>query len=364
MINYTKGKILVVDDEPANLFLLEGILTAENFIVEVANDGYNCLEKLKTFIPDIILLDIMMPKLNGIEVLKKIVHDETYKLIPVIMVSAKTDSEDVEEALNLGASEYIKKPIDEVELLARVRAALRIKIQEDKLRTLIKSKDDFIRMVSHDIRNPFHSILGFTELLLNDPELKNKLTEEHREFLNLIFESTNFVVDYFNKLLSWSKLGNKDLELKRTDVSLHKIISSSITIYQKKIIEKEIRLLTKLPKDIIIHADETYFLQVINNILSNAIKFTPVGGEIKIKGQQNNSEIIITIADSGIGMENITPEDFFNNEFNISRKGTSGEKGTGVGMNICKKILDAHNFNISFVSELNQGTSFIIIIPH
>lgn len=364
MIDYKNAKILVVDDEPANIFLLEGILTEENFQVETANNGFECLDKLKSFIPDIILLDIMMPKMDGLEVLGKIVASENLRHIPVVMVSAKTDSEDLETALSMGALEYIKKPIDEVELLARVRSALRIKFQEDKLREMIRSKDDFIRMVSHDMRNPFQAISGFAELLITDPELKEKLTEENMEFLNLILESANFVVDYFNKLLSWAQLGQNKLELKKQKIQLSKLINSSATIYQNKLKDKKISLIINYDKEISVNADETYFLQAINNIISNAIKFTPENGDIKISVKTNTKQTKIVISDSGIGIENITPDEFFNKTYNISRKGTNGEKGTGTGMSICKKIMDAHNFEITFESKVNQGTSFIITIPH
>ena len=361
MIDYEGAKILIVDDEPANIFFLEGILTEENFQVEIANDGYECLEKLNAFIPDVILLDIMMPKLNGLDVLRKITFSDYLKHIPVIMVSAKTDSEDVETALSLGALEYIKKPIDEVELLARVKAALRIKFQEDKLREMIKSKDDFIRIVSHDVRNPFHAILGFTETLITDPELKDKLTDKNKEFLNYILETTSFVVDYFNKLLDWANFGQKKLELKKVDTQLSKLINSSITIYQKKTSEKNIKFNFNSDNKIFINVDETYFLQAINNIISNTIKYTPEGGEINIWVITNSDKTTIIISDSGIGISNISPEEFFSKTYNVSRK---GEKGAGTGMSICKKIIDAHDFNITFESAPNQGTSFIITIPN
>ena len=364
MISYENAKILVVDDEPANIFFLEGILSEEKFKVVTANDGFECLEKLKKFTPDIILLDIMMPKLNGLDVLIKIVDNEKLKHIPVIMVSAKVESEDVEVALSMGALEYIKKPIDEVELIARVKSALRIKFQDDKLREMIKSKDDFIRMVSHDVRNPFHAILGFADILINDPEIKEKLNEENKAFLNYIFDSANFVVDYFNKLLSWASLGQNELKLKKENAQLFKLINSSIMIYQKKISEKNIKLLIDCNNNIYINIDETYFLQAINNIISNAIKFTPEGGKININATINNNETKLIISDSGIGMDKVSPEEFFSRTYNISRKGTKGEKGTGTGMNICKKIIDAHNFRITFESEIKKGTSFIITIPN
>ncbi|MEA3317305.1 MAG: hybrid sensor histidine kinase/response regulator [Bacteroidota bacterium] len=364
MDEYKNAKILIADDEPANIFLLEGILTEEGYNVVSANNGFECLDALQEYTPDIILLDIMMPKLDGLEVLNKILADNKLKHIPVVIVTAKTDSEDIEEALSIGAVEYIKKPIDEIELLARIKTVLRLKFQEDKLRDLVKSKDDFIRMVSHDVRTPFYSISGFTEILINDKELKSKLSEDHKEFLNYILSSTNFVVDYFNKLLTWSKLGNEKLEIIRKNESLNNLINSSIIVYQNKINEKNIKLDYETKQEFEVNIDKTYFTQAINNIISNAIKFTPENGKITISTEQVKGNIVIKISDSGIGMPDISIDNFFNKNYNTSRKGTSGEKGTGTGMIICKKIIDAHNFYINFVSKKNKGTSFIITIPH
>src|ERR1035437_7120465 len=145
---------------PVNLFVLEGLLTANNLEVISASNGKSALSIAAQELPDLILLDIMMPEMDGIEVLNILVKDKNTADIPVLMVSAKSEIEDIEGALNMGAVDYIAKPFNDVELLARMRAALRLKKEKDKLKELMESKSNFIRVLAHDLRSPFSSIAG------------------------------------------------------------------------------------------------------------------------------------------------------------------------------------------------------------
>jgi len=362
MRNYANTKVLIVDDEPANIFLLEGLLAEEGFLVSSVLKGKDVFSKVKEDPPDVILLDIMMPEMSGIAVLEKLKMDTETADIPVIMVTAKSEAEDVEEALTKGAVEYIKKPINEIEMLARLRTILRLKQQEDSLKNLLKSKEEFIRMVSHDIRAPFSSIAGFADLLLTDSELSGKLNAEQKEFLTIIIDTSNFIVDYFNKLLNWSNLGAAELLLQKEKKKLTRLIQTSVVIYQSKIKDKYQDVTVDLENDFEVMVDVTYFNQLINNLLSNAIKFTPDGGKIIISARKADNSIMVSIADSGVGIENITSEELFGVTFHKSTRGTKGEKGSGVGLRICKMITDAHGFGLSFNSTPKIGTEFLIEI--
>jgi two-component system sensor histidine kinase/response regulator len=364
MNNDSNTKILIVDDEPANIFLLEGLLAEEGFLVSSALNGNDALIKIKSDTPDVVLLDIMMPEITGITVLEKLKSDPETSDIPVIMVTAKSEAEDVEEALSKGAVEYIKKPINEIELLARLRTILRLKQQEDGLKNLLKSKEEFIRMVSHDVRAPFTSVAGFADMLLNDKELAQKLNSEQKEFLSIIIDTTNFIIDYFNKLLNWSNMGAKELSLYKEKKVLSRLIQTSIVIYQSKIDNKKLDLRIDLENDFEIMIDVTYFSQVVNNLLSNAIKFTPDGGKIIIAAKKETDTIIFSIADTGIGITDVTSDELFGASFHKTSRGTRGEKGSGVGLRICKMILDAHGFDFNFHSKPNEGTEFRIVIKN
>ena len=193
------NKILIVDDEHANQFLIDGLLSENGYSTMIATDGEECIKLLENDIPDLILLDIMMPRMSGIQVLEKINNHPVWKEIPVIMISAKTASTDIQEALGMGAMDYIKKPFEEMELLARVKVGIRLKTKEDHLRDMIKQKEEFVRIISHDLRSPFLAINGFAELIVND----DNLVPEQKESLSKIIESVNYSQDYFNRLLNW-----------------------------------------------------------------------------------------------------------------------------------------------------------------
>jgi two-component system, sensor histidine kinase and response regulator len=362
MTNKKYPLLLAVDDEPANLFLLEGLLSAEGFSVITALHGDQAILLAKSELPDVILLDIMMPRITGLDVLEVLTNDPATCHIPVIMVTAKVEAEDVEEALTKGAVEYIKKPINEIEMLARLRTILRLKKQEDNLRHLLKSKEDFITMVSHDVRGPFASISGFAEMLLSDQDLAGNLNHDHKEFLNLILDTSNYVYDYFNKLLNWANLGACELKLKKELSPLRKLIHMAAVLNQSKIADKNIEMVMNVEENHSIMADPTYFSQVINNLLSNAVKYTPNGGKITISVYKGEEKLYVTVADTGVGITNITPSELFGKTFHKSTLGTKGEKGSGVGLRICKMILDAHGFGFSFKSTVNAGTEFIIEI--
>jgi signal transduction histidine kinase len=354
-------RVLIVDDEPINIFFLEGTLTEEGFEVCTAENGAEALKKVLVFMPDAILLDIMMPEMSGIEVLDKLMEMPETRNIPVIMVTAKSEAEDVQLALSKGAIEYIKKPFNELEMLARLRTAIRLKLQEDHLRDLLRSRDELINMVSHDMRAPLLSVAGLAEMMLGDSELR--MNSKHQNFLNTIINSSNFIIDYFNKLLNWSKLGARELTLSKQKFNLKELISSSQIVFLLRLEEKKQRLDIECDKDIQIFADMSFFQQVINNLLSNAIKYSPEGAVIAIKVEKGGASVICKVSDAGIGISDITPDELFGTTFHKSTKGTKGEKGTGVGLRICKMVTDAHGFGLTYKSEPNKGTEFVITIP-
>ncbi len=353
-----KVKILIVDDLPDNTFLLSGLLSENGYEPLIARSGEECFEILSQDTPELILMDIMMPVMTGIEALEKIQENQALRQIPVIMVSAKTDSKDVEEALNKGAVDYIKKPINEIELLARVKSILRLKESEDRMREMINAQKDFIRLISHDLRSPFTTIHGFAEMIQDD----ENLTEDQKSALHFIVESINQSTQYFNKLLDWTKMGGSEIEISKKEFPISKLLDHSKALFNNKAKEKEIELSVSLDKDFNLMADDVYLLQVINNLVNNAIKFTPNNGKVTLKAELTEKSKKIIISDTGIGMPaDITPETLFSKSINKSRKGTNGEKGTGIGLSICKKIIEAHGFNITFRSEPQKFTEFTIL---
>lgn len=231
---------------------------------------------------------------------------------------------------------------------------------------LNKIKEQFISIISHDLRSPFISIISALDFLFEDPAFTEPIEEEHREFLDYIHEDSKRVLDYLEKLLDWTRLDTGKLQPVIQRVDFQKLVKLSYAQFEQRLKEKEITLELDIENDFNFKADPTLFSQVINNLIGNAIKFTPRKGRIIIKaliiktGDVTGKEI--RIKDSGIGI----PPDKLNSLFKEYEKhytyGTEGEKGSGFGLSITKKILDVHNFSISCISELEKGSEFIIVL--
>ena len=233
---------------------------------------------------------------------------------------------------------------------------------ERKLKTLLEYKDKFVSIVSHDLRSPVAAVLGIADMLVNDKKELSKLDEFYIEMIHSIKEEMLRLLDYNDKLYHWSNLELGNFKVVKEKVSLKKIISTAHRTAEKKLKSKSISFSTNLKKDIEIDVDMTLFLQVINNLLANAIKFTPENGSISVN-VTDGKNLQIAVIDSGVGMSKRVSESILSGFTRHSSMGTDGEKGTGLGLGIVKKILDAHGFTINVKSEEGMGSEFIINIP-
>ncbi|OGL48874.1 MAG: hypothetical protein A2161_14765 [Candidatus Schekmanbacteria bacterium RBG_13_48_7] len=364
MEKFLGSKILIVDDEYGNVYFLKRIFTGEGYKTITAMNGREALQILEQTLPDVILLDIMMPEMTGLEVLEKIKANEATRDIPVIMVSARTDATDIKLALDMGAIEYLRKPVDEIELLARLQTALRVRNYELEIKENLRAKEEFIRIVAHDLRTPFTSISGFAQLLIEDEKICRFYSEEHIEFLNYILTSSSFLVEYFNKLLHWSKVGSADMKLEKKISLIKPIIDSTFFIYKSKIQSKNIDFTVKMPDNFSINIDEVYFRQIISNLVGNAVKFTPHAGAITVQLTSEEDCCILSITDTGPGMDEDTIEKIYSDLPVKSTTGTDGEKGTGLGLKICNKIVTNHGFQMTISSVPGKGTTIGIVISN
>jgi signal transduction histidine kinase len=274
-------------------------------------------------------------------------------------------------AIYLNSNKYIfvrleeeidKEPV--VLQLAREQKLAYEKLEkaERKLKTLLEYKDKFVSIVSHDLRSPVAAVLGIADMLVNDKKELSKLDEFYIEMIHNIKEEMLRLLDYNDKLYHWSNLELGNFKVVKEKVSLKKIISTAYRTAEKKLKSKNLSFSTNLKKDIEIDVDMTLFLQVINNLLANAIKFTPENGSISVNVTVGDN-LQIAIIDSGVGMSKRVSEGILSGFTRHSSLGTDGEKGTGLGLGIVKKILDAHGFTINVKSEEGMGSEFIINIP-
>jgi len=271
-----------------------------------------------------------------------------------------------ETGIKFGPMEYGKilfiRDISDRKMLEEEREMLIIDLEKanNELKQLSQMKDDFLSVASHDLRSPFNGILGFSEVLLTD----NSLNEEQKYYITLIKESAEIQLQYVNDILDIIKFekGKISIDVSPADITeLIKISVNSLKILADK---KKITLNVELFNPGTINIDFNKISQVMNNFISNAIKFTSAGGFVKIRCFKNdNNEIEIHVIDSGIGIPEDKLEDLFVRYGQYKEFGTSGEKGTGLGLSICKNLVEVHGGKIGVTSKINEGSDFFFTLP-
>lgn len=227
---------------------------------------------------------------------------------------------------------------------------------------LNQTREQFISIISHDLRSPFISIISALDYLFEDESFTSHLQTEHREFLDYIHDDSKRLLDYLEKLLDWTRLDSGKLQPAMQEVCFADLFRLSKAQFESRLVDKNIELKADIPADFTFQADPTLFSQVINNLLGNAIKFTPRGGNIMVKAIQDEEMKEIRIRDTGVGIPPEKMKTLFKEYEKYYTYGTDGEKGTGLGLSITKKILDVHQFSIRCESEIEKGTEFIIVL--
>ncbi|BBC24403.1 hybrid sensor histidine kinase/response regulator [Pseudanabaena sp. ABRG5-3] len=356
MKNYPS--ILIVDDEPNNFDVIEALLDSEDYDLNYASNGYKALERLEIFQPDVILLDVMMPELNGIEVCKKIKANAQWKAIPIIMVTALTSKEDMAQCLDAGASDFLSKPVNGLELRARIKSMIRIKQQYDDLETLLQMREDMVHMIVHDLRNPLTTILLSAELL-SDPYLPESRKPEKIE---RIARGGHRLQSLIDSLLLMAKIEAGKMVLKYTSTDLNQMCLALVEDFDAIATQKKLKLVLNLPDKKLIDIDLPVFRRILDNLLSNAIKFSPANSQIIISVEYPDSGgVNISMADQGVGIsEDMKSVIFEKYEIGTPIQNTSQ---LGLGLAFCKLAIEAHGGSIAVQNNEPNGSVFTISIP-
>jgi CheY-like chemotaxis protein/HPt (histidine-containing phosphotransfer) domain-containing protein len=371
-----KFLILVVDDISRNIQVVVDILDDLGYATTFATSGKQALERVETAKPDLILLDFMMPEMDGVEVCKILKSQPEYQDIPVIFLTASHETEHLLQAFEAGAVDYITKPFNAPELVARVHTHLELKQTRDNLRkTLIelqKSREDaleaariksqFLANMSHEIRTPMNAVLGMTELLLKTP-----INEQQLDFLQTLKSSGEDLLMIINDILDFSKLEAGEMRLEKKEFSLQNVIEPIFNLLKPQASHKNLQLSYEISPDIpqFLIGDPSRLRQILLNLLGNGIKFTDHGRvnlKISLKDLFDDPEPSVTlyfvIQDTGIGIDSQNQKKLFQSFSQIDDSTTRQYGGTGLGLAICKQLVQLMKGQIGVDSNLNQGSDF------
>jgi signal transduction histidine kinase len=368
------ARILVVDDNASNRDVLTRRLERQEYSVVTANDGLQAMEKLRAENFDLVLLDIMMPGLDGYEVLRQIKAEPHWKRIPVIMISALGELDSVVRCIEMGAEDYLPKPFSPTLLKARVDSCLEKKraadreaqlfsqLQENyaRLRELEQQRDDLAHMIVHDLRSPLSANIAGIEMM----EMLGPLSPDQRDCLQIAMRSGQNLLGLINDLLDISKMeaGALQLELRPLDV---RVASLMATRQIKPLLDdKNLQLETEFPPDLPpIRADEIKLQRVFINLLANAIKFTPRDGLIGISAKRENGHVISSICDTGEGISPAAASTIFEKFGQAKDRKAGRQNSTGLGLTFCKLAVEAHGGKIWVESKPGVGSVFSFSIP-
>ncbi|MBW4521359.1 MAG: hybrid sensor histidine kinase/response regulator [Scytolyngbya sp. HA4215-MV1] len=355
----TVYSVLVVDDEPDNFDVIETLLHDTGYVLNYASSGQKAFDRLETFQPDVILLDVMMPDLNGIEVCRQLKNNPRWKVIPVIIVTSLSSKEDLAQCMAAGADDFVSKPVNGLELRARVHSMLRIKQQYDDLQILLQAREDMVGMMVHDLRNPLTSVLLATDML-RSPNLTTEQRINKIEQLEIAGLQLRSLID---SLLLMAKLESGKMVLNRTDVDIFTVCSAAIAGFEAIAAQKSLKLIQTLPeKGGSLSVDATVFRRVIDNLLSNAVKFSPRNGKITLQAEYlSTGGAKIQVADCGPGIKPDLKQCIFE-KYEI---GTLVQDASqiGLGLAFCKMAIEAHDGKIFVEDNEPKGTIFTILIP-
>lgn len=345
----TSNYILAVDDIPDNLLLIQLSLEQEGHQVVVANDGKTALKQIKKAPPSLILLDVMMPGMDGYEVTRRIREDRNIPFIPILLVTAREESSLV-AGLDAGADEFVRKPFQIDELQARVRSMLRLK-------ETIDQRENFVSCLTHDLRTPLVAANRMLDLI--QQQAFGDVNNEQQEAIANILSSNQNMLEMLNTLLETHQyeLGQKTLSF--IPVNLQQLIVEVVTELQPLAIEKGIELEQDIASEVPeIKGDRLELRRVFTNLIGNAIKFTDKGA-VKVSLDQNESQVLVAVEDTGIG---ISPQDR-EAVFQRYHQGNHRRAGKGLGLYLCQQIINAHQGQITLTSEVDKGTTFSFWFP-
>lgn len=367
---YAELGILIADDSMIIRNLIKTSLKAYGVKFHEAATGAVALEFLKKHSDsvDLVITDLQMPEMNGDILCAKIRRELRLKDLPVIFLSSTENAQAVLNMFRAGGSDYIHKPFVREELTARLEVhmrrqllARRLRENIDELRRLNALKDRFLAVCSHDLRSPLSGMMGLTELLLVD----DRVGEEQREMLRHIEASGEYLLELINDILDLGRMQAAEQHIALEPVDLGEVLESCYVNMKHTAEPKKVHFERQLQSGVMVNGDRNALRRIFSNLTSNAIKFTPTEGRVDVIMQVNTSKklVQVRVTDTGIGIPDDMMDKLFDEYSKLSRPGTAGEKGTGLGMAITRKLVEAHGGKISVESRAGEGATFTVVLP-
>ena len=367
-----KSRVLVVDDISQNLQVVGTMLRAEGYHVTPATSGSQALERAQSRPPDLILLDLMMPDMNGLEVCRRLKTDPSTREIPIIFLTASNEMEHLVKGFEAGAVDYVTKPFNAPELLARIRTHLELKHARQQLREMNNEKNEFMGIAAHDLRNPLGAITGFAEIILEEieplqppaPESWARATKEATDCARRIRDTSKRMVEMVQNLLDANRIERGEMKLSLSPVDLCPMVASVIETQRPRATAKEQTIhLESESAPVVVLVDPSVAVQVLENLVSNAVKYSPPGKDMFVRLKKHAQGVRVEVQDQGPGLSAEDQKKLFGKFARLSSKPTAGEHSTGLGLSIVKKMVEAMNGRVWCESELGHGATFIVEFP-
>ncbi len=391
-----KATILVIDDNTTNLNILLDYLNELSYRVLIAPSGEQALQRLQYARPDVILLDIMMPGIDGFETCRRLKADDATKDIPVIFMTALTETVDKVRGFSVGGVDYITKPFQHEEVLARVKTHLTIrKLQQElrqqnetleryaemlaqkndelkaknaeldekngQLNLLNADKDKFFSIIAHDLRNPIGALRELPQLIAEN--LDNYSKDELRRLITMQRDAARNLFELLENLLTWSRMQRGLIDFNPEPIQVSALVQRSIALLMPSAAQKAITLTQAVNPSLLGMADHKMIDAVVRNLISNAIKFTNQGGTIEVSGNDDGAFMTIAVKDDGVGIgEQFLPK-LFRIDEQYRRTGTANERGTGLGLILCKEFVERNGGEIRVESKVGNGSIFSFTLP-
>jgi two-component system, sensor histidine kinase and response regulator len=354
-------RILVVDDQPANIQVVGSVLGKLGYEITPALDGPTALRRLAIHTPDLVLLDLLMPEMDGCEVCRRLRQNPEWLDVPVIFLSAADDKDLVVKALEAGGLDYITKPFNQAELVLRVKTQLDLKAARDRLKQLAEDKDELLGMLAHDLKNHLGGMQMSSQLLHRriEPLGDARAIQLSENVLRSGGQLLTFVKEFLANAATDHGIALAPARLNFSDAA-----ANALQRYAEAARRKQLVLSMSLPNEgSTVLADSSALDQVLDNLLSNALKFTPSGGHIHVSVQPLAGQVECRIRDDGPGF---TAEDrarMFRRYARLSARPTDGEPSSGLGLSIVLKLVQAMGGELECESVPGQGASLVVRLP-